>query len=77
MSLFIKIKHFHFEAFVKKHNTPSTYQIYIGEKDAKMQYEAPDMELVVEENKPIEIVYHAKCFVGINRLLKYTGPKPQ
>lgn len=66
-----------FEEYVKKYNTPSTNQAYIGEKDAKTQYEAPDMELVVEENKAIEITYHAKCFVGINRLLKYTGKMPQ
>lgn len=66
-----------FEEFVKKYNTPSTNQAYIGEKDAKTQYETSDMGIVVEENKPIEITYQAKCFVGINPLVKYTGKMPQ
>jgi hypothetical protein len=66
-----------FEDYVKKYNTPSNNQSYVGDKDAKIQYEAPDIELVVVENQKIELIYNAVCFIGINRLLKYTGKLPQ
>jgi hypothetical protein len=65
------------EEYIRIYNVPANNQVYIGEKDAMIQYKSADMEIVVEENKPIEITYNAKCFIGINRLVKYTGPLPQ
>ena len=66
-----------FEKYLLKYNIPKPNYEFIGEKEAKIIFETADFEFVVEENKPIEIIYQSKCFVGMNRCLKYTGPLPQ
>jgi hypothetical protein len=63
--------------FTAKYNKPVNFQEFVGEKEAKMEYEKADVEFVVSENNFLEIIYKSKCFVGLNPLLKYTGPLPQ
>jgi hypothetical protein len=63
--------------FTNKYNKPVHFQEFVGEKEAKMEFERPDAEFTLNENNSIEITYNSKCFVGLNPLLKYTGPLPQ
>jgi hypothetical protein len=39
--------------------------------------ESPDFTVQIENNKSEHFTYEAKCFVGINPCIVYSGPKPQ
>lgn len=63
--------------FIKKYNTPSEHITYIGDEKAKEAYERADLQVEVLGTEKISLQMKAKCFVGLNPLLKYTGPAPQ
>lgn len=66
------------EQFKAKYNKPTDqFQEYIGDKDAKNSFEKLDFTLDVQAKKEFSYVYKAKCFVGLNPLLRYIGPKPE
>ncbi len=67
-----------FEKYVEKNKqTNNKFLEYIGDKDAKKEYEHVDFLLNIQENKEFNYAYKTKCFSGLNMLLKYVGPLPQ
>lgn len=67
-----------FDQYIQKlSKTTDKFLKYIGDKDAKMQFESIDFFLEVEGDKTFQYAFKSRCFSGINPLLRYDGPKPQ
>jgi hypothetical protein len=64
-----------FESFKEYYRTTDTLFQYIGDKDAKIEFEKPDFILSVEKDSTFNFVVQSKCYVGLNPLIKYIGPK--
>ncbi|TNE56100.1 MAG: hypothetical protein EP338_00610 [Bacteroidetes bacterium] len=66
-----------FADFVSKYKVEKQHQSYVGDEMAKKAYEQADAQFEVQEGKDVQIVIRSRCFVGLNPLMKYTGPQPE
>jgi hypothetical protein len=61
-----------YQEYSKKANTKAS-----AKSCFKKWYNSPDYVLQVQKNDKIKIILQARCFVGLNPCLTYTGPLPQ
>lgn len=67
-----------FEQYKEKYGKSSDqYLEYIGDQNAKEQYEHLDFSIDIQSKKEYYYAFKTRCFSGLNPLLRYIGPKPE